>query len=110
MGVVKFRDSNILVVFIIVPALIIVSMMFVDKKFFMRKRAKIIRSLYIISLTFLTALFVAHMRFYKMVLVIIAGILGLIGEILNNKKNTFDELSEFLILISISTNILLTFI
>ena len=84
--------------------------MFVDKKFFMRKRAKIIRSLYIISLTFLTVLFVAHMSFYKVVLVIIAGILGLIGEILNNKKNTFDELSEFLILISISTNVLLTFI
>ncbi|MDO5011296.1 MAG: hypothetical protein Q4E31_10765 [Intestinibacter bartlettii] len=107
---VKFRDSNILVVFIIVPALIIVNMMFVDKKFFIRKRARIIRSLYIISLTCIASLFVVHTSSYEVILVIIAGVLGVIGEILNKIKNTYDELSEFLILISISTNVLLTFI
>lgn len=105
-----FEGSSIIVVFIIVPALIIVSIMFAYKQIFMKKSTRIIRTLYIIALTCIASLSTVHTHFFEVILIIIAGVLGIIGSILNKIKNTNDELGDFLILVSIFANIILTFI
>ena len=69
----------IIAILILLPALIIGYLMLEFNKLFTQKIAPIIRLLYIVSLSFMTAIFEANKFPVEYILIIIAGFLGVIG-------------------------------
>lgn len=79
-------------------------------KLFTQKIASIIRLLYIVSLSFMTAIFAANKFPVEYILIITAGFLGVIGSAITLIKKDDTNTGELLVLISMSTDILLFFV
>lgn len=77
----------IIAILILLPALIIGYLMLEFNKLFTQKIAPIIRLLYIVSLSFMTAIFEANKFPVEYILIIIAGFLGVIGSVITLIKN-----------------------
>lgn len=79
-------------------------------KLFTQKIASIIRLLYIVSLSFMTAIFAGDKFPVEYILIITAGFLGVIGSLITLIKKDDTNTGELLVLISMSTDILLFFV
>lgn len=79
-------------------------------KLFTKKIASIIRLLYIIILSFVTAKFEVNRIPVEYILIIIAGFLGVIGSIFTLTKKDDTNTGELLVLIAMSINIFLFFV
>ncbi|WP_343001837.1 hypothetical protein [Intestinibacter bartlettii] len=100
----------IIAILILLPALIIGYLMLEFNKLFTQKIAPIIRLLYIVSLSFMTAIFEANKFPVEYILIIIAGFLGVIGSVITLIKKYDTNTGELLVLISMSINIFLFFV
>lgn len=100
----------IIAILILLPALIIGYLMLEFNKLFTQKIAPIIRLLYIVSLSFMTAIFKTNKFPVEYILIIIAGFLGVIGSVITLIKKYDTNTGELLVLISMSINIFLFFV
>ena len=79
-------------------------------KLFTKKIASIIRLLYIIILSFVTAKFEVNRIPVEYILIIIAGFLGVIGSIFTLTKKDDTNTGELLVLVAMSITIFFLFV